>query len=132
MMGEEEFGKWLQDQSKPLGGATKGACYMCWIVLEGKPNRLPQVSVDGIKSALQNGGFDEAYLISWVDLSNTPEGVKMIDGNSILSKDQINNWLQAGFHVTHIADYVRCLACRDTQHDAAWFFDMDCIHVGPG
>ena len=120
MMGEEEFGKWLQDQSKPLGGATKGACYMCWIVLEGKPNRLPQVSVDGITSALQNGGFDEAYLISWVDLSNTPEGVKMIDGNSILSKDQINNWLQAGFHVTHIADYVRFIACRGTQRKQHW------------
>ena len=131
-MGEVELGKWLQDQGEPVGGATKGACYMCWIVLEGKPNRLPQVSLDGIKSALQNGGFDEVYLISWEDISNTPEGAKMIDGNSMLSIFEINNLLQAGFHVTHIADYVRCLACRDTQHPAAWFFDMDCIHVGPG
>ena len=38
---------------------------MCWIVLEGKPNRLPQVSLDGIKSALQNCGFDEVSVTFW-------------------------------------------------------------------
>ena len=133
MQGEMKLLRWVESQADPVGGLTKGVAYFCWIVLPGKPDRLPKVSVDGLRSAVRNGGFDEIYLIRWVPLDNVPAGVKLIDGNNFVHQGQINQWLEQGFHVAHIADYVRCLACTArTDDQAAWFVDLDVVHVHSG
>jgi hypothetical protein len=132
MIGQKRIADWARLRVAPVGGVTKGVVYFLWYVLPGKEMKLPQVSFDGVCSAVHNGGFDHVYLILWQELTNLPDGVTVLDGNAYFSEQTVKDWLSQGFQVPHIADYARLLAISKTEHDAAWFYDCDPIHLRSG
>ena len=132
MIGQQRIADWASGQTTPIGGATKGACYLVWYSLPSRPLKLPAFQELGVKSAVRNGGFDKVYLILWQKISNVPVGVELLDGNEYVEESVVQRWLDKRFHIAHIADFVRLLAISRTSHAAAWFYDCDPVHVHSG
>jgi hypothetical protein len=132
MLGQQRITEWASGRAQPIGGTTKGACYLVWFCLPGKPLKLPAFQLCGVKSAVRNGGFDVVYLIVFQKLSNVPTGVILLDGNEYVKEEVVLGWVELHFHIAHIADYIRILAISRTSHDAAWFYDCDPVHIRSG
>eukprot|EP00438_Fugacium_kawagutii_P026174 Skav209875 [mRNA] locus=scaffold590:203395:206039:+ [translate_table: standard] len=116
-----------------------------WHNVDGE-NYLPQVSVDGLHSAVQVGY--KVKLATYQKLRNIPSGVQVIPAEEILSAEKFAELQALGVHITHIAepwwreggngaeapvdakDYVRFLMIRLVG--GAWFLDCDVLHLRPG
>eukprot|EP00974_Lingulodinium_polyedra_P013358 1293848-Lingulodinium_polyedra.AAC.1 len=91
------------------------------------PTVLPDCCKEGLRSAAQQGRL-EVLLLSYQQV-DAPPGVTLRSCGDIMPEPQFHSYLDMGFTVTFLSDYLRAKALQG----GGWFIDCDTLWVkAPG
>ncbi len=91
----------------------------------GEPIALPDVCVDGLRSAVHRAGL-RVKLWCYQELSNPPDGVSVGNAGNLLASPQFYAALENGVRLVALADIVRV---RAVSSYGGWFLDCDTLWI---
>ena len=113
-------------------GRGPGAAFCFWYSLDGS-NKLPQASLDGLETLVDNAGFDNAYLLGYKKPTNMPRGLTFLRAEPYMTEAAFKAMLVVGEKkipgfVALLADYIRLAAAAgQIKHDFMWVVDCNTI-----